>query len=558
ALIPRALGGVLVVVTAAALAGAAGAGVEGSANPHRQGGLCDILARVVPLDCDAAPTGVGPSAPSPEGANGPDAGSPESPEAERAVLAAPVPVRRSSPEVRFDPGLLAVAFEPRTARRRIASVLEAADVAVERAIPPIWSYLVRVDPDRRAAALKSLRASPVVLSAEREPIVTELETIPNDEHWPHEWGLRVAGFPGAWELARGYAGVVVAVVDTGVDPTQPELRGALVPGYDFVNSDTDPNDDRGHGTAVAGVIAARADNRVGITGACWRCSIMPVKVLDAEGVGVDSVIAAGIVWAADHGARVINLSLGGPGTTQVLSQAIAYAVAKGAIVIGAAGNSGDNTVPFFPAADPNAVSVAGTTSSDKLYDWSNYGDWVEVAAPGCNPSLDRGGGYSLFCGTSSATPVVAGLAALAFAVKPGATPQEIEQAIKTSAFALPGLVQYGRLRAREALGQLGAAAQPSAALGSSVFMGAVSAQRRTRSYRLAVGSGPFTARLTYKTGARLSLSLQAETGRTPIARGAGSSPLQLATTAQTGRLRLTVTGGRAKTPFILTVTYVRR
>src|SRR5206468_9137630 len=128
------------------------------------------------------------------------------------------------------------------------------------------------------------------------------DTTPDDSDWPLQEGLRVAGFPKAWDVTRGAARVVVAVLDSGVDPNQPDLRGALVPGRDFVNSDADAADDHGHGTAVAGVIAARANNREGAAGVCWRCSVMPVKVLDSHGTGDDTVIAAGIVWAVDHGA----------------------------------------------------------------------------------------------------------------------------------------------------------------------------------------------------------------------------------------------------------------
>jgi Subtilase family len=156
------------------------------------------------------------------------------------------------------------------------------------------------------------------------------------------------------------------------------LQGALVPGANFVTVGASPMDDHGHGTAVAGIIAARSNNKQGITGACWFCLVMPVKVLDRNGSGDDTQIAAGIVWAIDHGARVINLSLGGPGTTPELTAALAYAARKGVVVVAAAGNSG-TTIPFYPAADPNALSVAATTSGDQPYNWTNFGFWVNVA-----------------------------------------------------------------------------------------------------------------------------------------------------------------------------------
>ena len=133
-----------------------------------------------------------------------------------------------------------------------------------------------------------------------------------------------------------------------------------------------------------------------------------------------TVIAAAIVWAADHGARVINLSLGGPGSSVALADAIAYASARDVIVVAAVGNAGATT-QFFPAADTHAVSVAATTVADRRYSWSNFGSWVRVAAPGCNLAPVRGGGYGTFCGTSSATPVVAGLVALELSAQPSAT-----------------------------------------------------------------------------------------------------------------------------------------
>src|SRR5207302_693694 len=160
----------------------------------------------------------------------------------------------------------------------------------------------------------------------------------------------------------------------------------------------------------AGVIAARSNNHVGGAGVCWRCLVMPIKALDSKGSGDDTLIAAGIVWAVDHGAQVINLSLGGPGSSVELANALAYASAKGVVVLAAAGNAGVTT-QFYPAADPQVVSVAATTVADNRYSWSNFGSWVRLAAPGCNIAPILGDGYGTFCGTSSATPVVAGLVA---------------------------------------------------------------------------------------------------------------------------------------------------
>src|SRR5262249_19000614 len=153
------------------------------------------------------------------------------------------------------------------------------------------------------------------------------------------------------------------------------------------------------------------NNRAGVAGMCWTCSILPIKVLGDDGTGSMDDVAAGIVKATDAGARVINLSLGGPAGAQTLQDAVDYAYARNVIIVAAGGNSGVST-PFYPAAYDHVVSVAGTDESDRLYSWSGFGPWVRIAAPGCNPAPTVDGGYATFCGTSSATPVVSGLIAL--------------------------------------------------------------------------------------------------------------------------------------------------
>src|SRR5438445_6264128 len=264
-----------------------------------------------------------------------------------------------------------------------------------------------MEPEHRAAVLASLQSSSAAASASKEPIAEAFDTSPDDTDWPQQDGLRVAGFPKAWDVTQGSSKVVVAVVATGVDANHPDLRGALVPGWNFIGNDANSSDDHGHGTAVAGVIAARSNNHVGGAGVCWRCLVMPIKVLDAKGSGDDTTIAAGIVWAADHGARVIHLSLGGPGSSVELANALAYASAKGPVVVAAAGNAGITT-QFYPAADPHAISVAATTVADNRYSWSNFGSWVRLAAPGCNIAPVPGDGHGTAGGMSPAAAAAAG------------------------------------------------------------------------------------------------------------------------------------------------------
>jgi subtilisin family serine protease len=235
---------------------------------------------------------------------------------------------------------------------------------------------------------------------------------PNDPRWASSWGLRALGAPAIWRWGQGSPRIVVAVVDTGIDASQPDLAGALVAGWNALDGSSNTADDVGHGTAVAGVIAARANNRLGSSGYCAQCSVMPVKVVDATGRGSSSMLAAGIEWAATHGASIINVSLVLSARDPAVSAAVADALARGVLVVASAGNDG-GTAPNYPAAEPGVISVAATDASAGLYPWSARGDWVSVSAPGCNEATSLAGGFGEFCGTSSASAAVSGLLALA-------------------------------------------------------------------------------------------------------------------------------------------------
>ncbi|HEX7145583.1 MAG TPA: S8 family serine peptidase, partial [Gaiellaceae bacterium] len=220
------------------------------------------------------------------------------------------------------------------------------------------------------------------------------------------------------------------------------------------------------------------------------------------------------------------------------------ASAKGVVVVAAAGNAG-TTTQFYPAADPHAIGVAATTVADGRYSWSNFGSWVRLAAPGCNIAPTLGGGYGTFCGTSSATPVVAGLVALELSAQPAATPREAEDALVRAAVPLPAFVQYGRIDAGRTLALL----RPAAAT-SAVFRGTLGSRVRARTYNVDVGAGAFSATLRFTGGKRLTLV-------TPTGRATGNSPIQLNGTSAAGTFTLRVGGTGAKTSFVLTVTYVR-
>ena len=257
------------------------------------------------------------------------------------------------------------------------------------------------------------------------------DTIPNDPDWGLQYGLINIHAPQGWDLSTGSSSVSIAIVDTGVDLNHLDLAGKLVAGYDFVNNDANPQDDNGHGTHVAGIAAASTNNALGIAGITWGARIMPVKVLNASGEGTYANTATGVIWAVDHGAQVINLSLGGTGPSSVLEDAINYAHSKGAVIVAAAGNGGKNFV-FYPARYPNVIAVARTDSSNN-WDGSNYGPEVDLAAPGTSIYSTVIGGYDYKSGSSMATGFVSGLAAILKGVSNGTSPDTIESQMESTA-----------------------------------------------------------------------------------------------------------------------------
>ncbi len=245
---------------------------------------------------------------------------------------------------------------------------------------------------------------------------------------PEQWALDMVHADTAWTTSRG-AGVVVAVIDSGVDGSHPDLIGALVPGFnartdrgDTSSPDTDPD---GHGTHVAGTIAARQGNGIGIAGLAPDSQIMPVKALDAQGEGYMSDVVEGMTWAVDHGAGVINLSLGGP-DADFASSAVTYARSKGVTVVAAAGNDG-TTTPMYPAAVPGVLGVAAVDANGNAASYSNRGSWVDIAAPGSRiiSTVPAPENYASYSGTSMATPHVSAVAALVRAAAPGSDPVSV-------------------------------------------------------------------------------------------------------------------------------------
>ena len=243
--------------------------------------------------------------------------------------------------------------------------------------------------------------------------ITSVQAIvPNDTDYEKQWGLTKIQAPEAWETSVGDPGVVIAVLDTGMDFNHVDKPVHIATGYDFINNDSDPQDDHGHGTFVSGLIAANTNNNVGVSGVCWDCTIMPVKVIDGDGLGTYEDLVNGIKYAVDNGANVINMSLGGYNYSQSLLEAINYAHGKGVVIVAASGNDGSNT-PIYPAAYPNVIGVSATDENDERWEGSNYGEYIDISAPGVNLyGLSLDGGYISLTGTSTSTALISGAAGL--------------------------------------------------------------------------------------------------------------------------------------------------
>jgi len=369
-----------------------------------------------------------------------------------AIVPAVAEGRGGSPRQRGsgeEKGALIVRVKPGASLDGLRVAGEATEIG---RLDEIGAVVVKVTGPDRNKVRRELAQNPAVLGVEDDGEAHAV-TVPTDPLWSKQWFARRVSAPRAWQVTTGAKGPIVAVLDTGVQARHPDLRGRVLPGWNFVANSSVTKDDGDHGTPAAGIIAAAGNNGVGVAGMCWKCRILPVKVLNASGGGTWSNISAGIIWAANNGANVINLSLGGASGTTVLRDAIDYAVAKGVVVVAAAGNA-STTKKFYPAAYPGVISVAGTTSADKIYNFSNRGSWVRIAAPGCTHTTSIGSKWRSFCGTSAAAPVVSGIAALVLSRTPNATKRQVENALLSTAVPIGTVIGGGRVDAGGAIRKL--------------------------------------------------------------------------------------------------------
>lgn len=384
----------------------------------------------------------------------------------------------------YVPGQLIVEFAPATGSTLQSQVLESYNLHLVERLDRTAFVLVEVEPEKALPVVaQELLQHPAIVSAEPN-YYRYAHFEPNDPYFSYQWHFPQIQMQAAWDQSTG-AGVTVAVVDTGVAyetygsyQQAPDLAGTIfVPGYDFVNDDTHPNDDNSHGTHVAGTIAQTTNNNMGVAGMAFNARIMPVKVLNASGAGTSWQVAQGIRWAADKGANVINLSLGSSTGSSVEKQAVQYAYDHGVTVVASAGNDGAGAVDY-PAAYDVVIAVGAVRYDEALAYYSNYGTALDVVAPGGDVTVDQNGDgygdgvlqqtfnpntknptdfrYYFFQGTSMAAPHVAGVVALLIAKGVAATPDHVRAALESTAKDLgnPGwdnTYGYGLIQVADAL-----------------------------------------------------------------------------------------------------------
>jgi thermitase len=391
------------------------------------------------------------------------------------------PALLHSDVLRFEPGEVLVRFATGAGAFRAVANLAAKGLEIAGEIPSLDIQRVAVPPGQELTWVEELRGDPDLIFVEPNYLAGAAETIPDDPHYTEQWDLPRIRAPEAWDFTTG-DDLIIAVIDTGVDLDHPDLVGKLwinadeIPdndldddgngyvddshGWDFVNDDAVPQDDYWHGTHVAGIAAAETDNGQGIAGVSWGARIMPLKVLNASGDGNYADVASAMVYAADNGARILNLSLGGEGYSAALAEAVDYARERGCLLAAAAGN--ESGAVLYPAANDGVLAVVATTRWDGRWYGSNHGPEVDAAAPGVDIySTTLNDAYSSATGTSAAAPHVSGLAALVWSVRPHLTNEEVSRVITETARDLgaPGWDEFygwGRIDACQAVSSVAA------------------------------------------------------------------------------------------------------
>ncbi|MGM0436649.1 MAG: S8 family serine peptidase [Bacillota bacterium] len=388
-------------------------------------------------------------------------------------------------------GEMIIGFNRVVVASKQQEVLNKLGFTVKGSQPSFNRYLVKIKNETAQEALARVRRESGVRFAEPNYIYQAFSTIPNDEYFSYQWHYPQIRLPQAWDSTTGSSSVRIAVLDTGIDSQHPDLQNNLNldDGYNFPAQSKDTNDQYGHGTHVAGTIAADSNNNQGVTGIMWDAEIIPVKVLDDDGYGTNWDIAQGILYSAgltndpkiSQPVDVINMSLGGSSVSETIEEAVIEASNAGVIIIAAAGNS-DSTSPMYPASYPEVISVGAVDfnypDSPVRAPYSSYGDTLDVMAPGGNTRVDSDGNeyadgvlsstfdgsgdsktyqYVYYQGTSMASPHVAGLVGLMLAN--GVPDSQIRDILRETSFDLgdPGFDSefgYGLVNAYWAVNQV--------------------------------------------------------------------------------------------------------
>lgn len=342
------------------------------------------------------------------------------------LLWSPVPAAKPS----WVADQLLVTVRPGVSRGQAEGLYQAHGAAIVDEIRQIHTHLIRVPPQALEQVEQAL-ARRVEVEAVQKNRRYPPGLVPNDPGYSSQWHLPKIAAPQAWDYLDLKPEVTIAILDSGVDPAHPDLAANLVPGYNTYNNNTDTADVYGHGTQVAGAAAAVTDNDTGVASPAYQAFIMPIRVTDTNGWAYSSTLAKGLTWAADHGARVMNMSFLDVANDSTITKAAQYAVNKGAVVVAAAGNTGqEEPIP----ENPYMISVSATDTNDRLATFSSRGPYVDLAAPGIPIyTTVRGGGYGYVAGTSFSSPIVGGVAAAVLAVNPDLTSQEVESILEETA-----------------------------------------------------------------------------------------------------------------------------